>query len=143
MSYDWAHRGSVQLKPGTTLQDILNLFPCEDEDPHLPLTLTGEAELEDGAVWIKVQDDFLEYRADGDSLDIDQAVTDFLRAVAEQLAAEGWIDYEIEDYEVPHGPTELARARARLESARSALKAAEGEVAIAQSEVLTLQTNQA
>ena len=140
MGYEWAHRGSVRLRPGVTLQDVLNLYPCDDDEPHLPLTTTGEAKLEAGHVWLKVDSDSLEYRADGGSFHLDEAVTDFLKAVADQLAAEGWVDYEIEDFEVPFGPTELARAQARLQSARAAISAAQQELASAAAEVRRLDT---
>jgi hypothetical protein len=143
MGYEWAHSGTVRLQSGATLQDVLNRYPCADEEPHLPLTPAGEAELEDGHVWLKVDGDFLEYRADGDSSHLDQGVTDFLQAVADELAAEGWIDYEIEDFEVPFGPTELARARARFESARSGLLAVQHELASAEAEVRRLEGAQA
>jgi hypothetical protein len=126
-----------------TLQDVLNLYPCDDDEPHLPLTTTGEAEFEAGHVWLKVDPGSLEYRADGDSFHLDEAVTDFLKAVADHLAAEGWIDYEIEDFEVPFGPTELARAQARLQSARVAISAAQQELASAEAEVRRLEHLQA
>ncbi|HEX4095166.1 MAG TPA: hypothetical protein VHX64_00490 [Caulobacteraceae bacterium] len=143
MGYEWAHSGSVKLRPGTTLQDVLNLYRCNDDQPHLPLTESGEAELEEGHVWLKVDSEFLDYRADGDSFHLDEEVTGFLGAVADELAAEGWIDYEIEDFEVPFGPTPLARAQARLQSARSATKAVQKELVFAEAEVRRLQDAQA
>lgn len=143
MGYEWAHSGSVRLKPGTTLQDVLNLFPCDSDEPHLPLHPSGVAELEDGQVWIKVEHDFLEYRADGDRRTLDEAMTDFLKSVAHGCAADGWIDYEIGDYEVPYGPTELARALARLESARFAQEAATREVSLAEEHVRRISAAQA
>ncbi len=143
MGYEWAHSGSVRLRSGATLQDVLNLYPCEDDEPHLPLTLTGEAELEDGHVWLKVDGDVLEYSADGDGSYLDEAVTNFLQAVADTLAVGGWIDYEIEDFEVPFGSTELARARAHFESARLATQSAQQELASADAEVRRLESAQA
>ena len=143
MGYEWAHSGSVRLRSGATLQDVLNLYPCDDDEPHLPLTPIGEAELESGHVRLKLDSDLLEYWADGDKWDLDQTVTDFLQSVADTLAAEGWIDYEIEDFEVPFGPSELSRARARLESAQAAMLATQQELASAEAEVRRLEIPQA
>jgi hypothetical protein len=143
MGYDWAHRGSVRLKPSSTLQDVLNLYPCGDAEPHLPLTPDGEIELEDGHVSIEVSGDMLVYSADGDSIALDDMVTTFLTEVAEELAAEGWIDYELEDFEVPYGPTELLRARARLQSAKGALESAQRAVASAEADVRRLEDTHA
>jgi hypothetical protein len=143
MGYEWAHNGSVQLAPGTTLQDVLNLFPCDDEEPHLPLTPEGEAELADGRVWISLKGGWLEYRADGDRSWLDEEVTTFLTAVADKVAAEGWIDYELEDHPVPYGPTELARAEARLREVDLSVRCAEGELAAAKAEIERLRAGQA
>ncbi len=136
MGYEWAHYGSVRLKPGTALQQVLDLFPRGDEaEPQLPLDTEGELTLADGDVWIKLEAEVLEYRADGHSGSLDDQVCGFIEALAETLAAEGWIDYEIGDYEVVHGPTELARAQAKLESARSAFESAQTALAKAEAEM--------
>jgi len=143
MGYEWAHSGFVELKPGTTLQDVLNLFPCDDEEPHLPLTPEGEAELAEGQIRISLRGGLLEYRAEGDRAWLDEQVTAFLTAVADELAAEGWIDYEREDYPVPYGATELARAEARLKEAEASVRCAETELATAKAEIARLGPAQA
>ena len=139
MSYEWAHYGSVQLKPNTALQQVLNLYTCDAEDePRLPLHTTGEVSLEGGDVWIRLDGDLLEYRAEGFSGSLDDQVCDFLKALAAELAVEGWIDYEVEDYEVAYGPSELACAEARLESARRGLESARAAVVRAEEEIRKL-----
>lgn len=136
MSYEWAHSGTVDLKPGTTLQHVLNLFPCDgDEAPHLPLTPKGEAELAGGGVWLRVEADQLSYRTGGYGVDLDDQVIGFLEAVAAELAAKGWIDYELEDYEVAYGPSDVAKASAKVESARSAVNSAQTALAAAEDEL--------
>lgn len=143
MGYEWAHSGSVRLRSGAALQDVLNLYPCEADQPHLPLTPNGEAEFEDGQVWLKVDDGFLEYKAEGDSWWLDETMTEFLRSIAAALAAEGWIDYEVEDFEVPYGPTERSRTQARLESAQTATTRAQQELALVTAAVRRLEQPQA
>ena len=133
MSYEWTHGGMVRLKPDTTLQQVLNLFPQEEgTDPLLPLDAMGEVELADGHVRIEVEADTLQYQADGDSGWLDDDVETFLEAVAEELAAEGWIDYQIDDFEVAYGPSERARVQAMVESARSRLNSAQDALAAAE-----------
>ncbi len=140
MGYEWVHEGSVQLKAGSTLEHVLNLFPDEDgNDPRLPLRSEGEVELLGGDVWIKVESGFLEYRASGDRGVLDDQVTEFLEAVARERAVEGWIDYQVEDFQVAYGPSEFARAEAKLISARGALRSAQSAVAAAEEELLGLQ----
>ncbi len=130
MSYEWAHGGVVRLKPGATLQQVLNLFPREDgAEPLLPLDAEGEVELADGHVRIEVEADTLQYQADGDSGWLDDDVEAFLEALAEALAAEGWIDYQIDDFEVAYGPSERARVQAMVDSARSRLNSAQDALA--------------
>ena len=126
MSYEWAHYGSVRLKPNTALQQVLNLYPCEEaEEPHLPLHAMGEVSLEGGDVWIRVDGDLLEYRCGGIGGSLDDQVCVFLRSVADELAAEGWIDYEVDEEEIAYGPSPLACALARVESARRGLEFAQ------------------
>ncbi len=136
MSYEWAHYGSIQLKPGTALQEVLNLFPCEQNtEPQLPLHSEGEVSFANGDVWISLEGGLLEYRAGGYSWALDEQVTQFLQSLADNLAAKGWIDYEVEDHEVAFGPTELARAQARVARARSGLQMAEAALANAEEEL--------
>lgn len=141
MSYEWAHYGSVRVQPGTAFQEVLNLYQCEEgEEPHLPLHGEGEVSLEGGDVWIRLAGDVLEYRAEGHSGLVDDQVCEFLKAVAVEVAAEGWIDYELDDFEVAYGPSELARAQAKVESARHGLQLAQSSLVRAEEELQRLTT---
>lgn len=126
--------GTVDLKPDTTIREVLNLYwenGCPWDDDEDLTDVVSDYDDYDCAVRLVVEGDQLQYTVDmGDgSYDFCDAFEGFLKGIAEQLAAKGWISWEGEagddQQQVAYGPTELDKLRAVAEQAGIELEAAQ------------------
>jgi hypothetical protein len=133
--------GGVELKEGTTLEDLKALFyeiteEPKLEEPQLPLiveTVFRPFDALHDEVEFKFEHGLLEYNLDADlSYDDWDAFKLFLRLIGERFATKGWTHYErntdetyAEDEEEYFGPDEAARHQAEVDSAWAALNQAQ------------------
>ncbi len=99
MPYARARYGTVRLKAGASLQDVLDCFPLGmDERPRPQVGASGEASLAGGAMWVRVEGGVLEYRSEGEGDRRGHQVEVFLMVVARELAEEVWVDHAFSCY---------------------------------------------
>lgn len=132
--------GIVDLKPDTTIREVLNLYwenGCPWDDDEDLTDVTHEYNDFDDQVRLVVEGDQLGYTVDfsDGSYDFVDQFEGFLKAIAEQYATKGWISWEGEpgddQQQVAYGPTELDKLRAVAAQAHSELEAAQQNYAAA------------
>lgn len=128
--------GIVDLKPDTTIREVLNLYwenGCPMDDDEDLSDVTHEFVDYDCNVRLTIEGNQLGYIvdfADGSYIFVDQ-FEGFLEGIAEQYATKGWISWEGEpgdnQQQVAYGPTELDKLRAVADQAALELEAAQAK----------------
>lgn len=146
-SHEISFSGTVNLKPGTTWQQIKVLYqqnvPDKDDDSgNLQLALDVEptptldewmsmlSNEDYGYVHFQFGGDQLSYSVGGEhSYTFVDEFEDFLTALAAVYAASGWISFEgEEDHETTYGPTEIDSLKALIAHREQGVVAAQASL---------------